>query len=459
MPEFRSLSIANLDDFIFGASPKPVTLKNGLVIGGGTVYPELNFTLPSMAISAETMDEVGVQYTQMISEACTRAVELHAPGLVVEFELLPELTQVPEWGAAVTHILSDTLRETEAKHSLKTALRVTPNDIREFTRPPLLRQGVHYENMLRSFELCAQNGADFFSIESTGGKEVHDEAILNGDLPLSVFALGILASRDMAFLWDKIVSISNQYSVIPAGDSACGFANTAMVLAEQKFIPRVWAAVIRVLSVARSLVAFEQGALGPNKDCAYEGPYIKAITGCPITLEGAEAAVAHLSPIGNIAKAVPDLWSNESVNNIKLLGGMAPTVSLEQLVYATRLMNTASAHGKEAARVLRDWWTESDAHFDPQAYVLRPDVVLDLAGQIIAEPTPYLRTRRAALATLECLRQAAEDKQFPMTKLESRWLSKLSVQADSLPEDENEFIAQVVPTVDSAKVRLSEYGL
>ena len=459
MTEYHSLSISNLEDFIFGVSPKPVSLKNGLVIGGGTVYPELNFTLPSMAITPETMEEVRAQYTQMITEACARAVDLHATGLVVEFELLPELTQAPEWGAEVTRILSDTLKETEAKHGLKTALRVTPNDIREFARPPLLRQGEHYANMLRCFELCGQNGADFFSIESTGGKEVHDEAILNGDLPLSVFALGILGSRDMAFLWEKIVSISRQYGVIPAGDSACGFANTAMVLAEQKYIPRVWAAVIRVLSVARSLVAFEQDAVGPNKDCAYEGPYIKAITGCPITLEGAEAACAHLSPIGNIAKAVPDLWSNESVNNIKLLGGMAPTVSLEQLVYATRLMNTASGHGKEAARVLRDWWVESDSRFDPQAYVLRPDVVLDLAGQIVAEPTPYLRTRRAALATLECLRHAAANQQIPLPKLEARWLDKLSKQAESLPEDENELIAQLTPTLDSTKVRLSEYNL
>ena len=66
------------------------------------VYPELNFILPGMVITPETMDEVRAQYTQMISEACTRAVELHAPGLVVEFELLPELTQVPEWGADIT---------------------------------------------------------------------------------------------------------------------------------------------------------------------------------------------------------------------------------------------------------------------------------------------------------------------------------------------------------------------
>ena len=36
--------------------------------------------------------------------------------------------------------------------------------------------------MVRSFELCAQAGADLLSIESTGGKEVHDDALLNGDL-------------------------------------------------------------------------------------------------------------------------------------------------------------------------------------------------------------------------------------------------------------------------------------
>ncbi len=459
MPHYSSLAIQELDSFMYGTSPRPVTLKNGLIIGGGTVYPELNFTLPGMLVNAGSMAEVRSQYIQMITEASSRAVELNAPGLVVEFELLPDLTLTPEWGAEVTKILKDTLNEVQARQGLLSALRVTPNDIREFARPPIQRSGEFVDNMYRSFQLCAQAGADFFSIESTGGKEVHDDAILNGDLDLSVFGLGVLGSRDMAYLWKNIVDISRQYGVIPAGDSACGFANTAMVLAEQHYIPRVWAAAIRVMSVPRSLVAFEQGAVGPNKDCAYEGPYIKAITGCPISLEGAEAAVAHLSPIGNIAKAVPDLWSNESVNNIKLLGGMAPTVSLEQLVYATRLMNTASSHGPEAARMLRDWWVESDAKYDPQAYVLKPDVVLDLAAQIIAEPTPYLRTRKAAQATFARLRQAAADGDLTFSKIEARWLDRLSTKADALPEDEDEFIRSVLPEVDRGKVRLAEYQL
>jgi methanol--5-hydroxybenzimidazolylcobamide Co-methyltransferase len=459
MPVYTSPVINDLDDFLFGVSPNPVRLNNGLTIGGGQVYPELNFTLPAMEVNAATMPEVRAQYTQMITEACTRAVELHAPGLIVEFELLPDLTTEPQWGADITRILRDTLDQTQAKHGMLVGLRVTPNDIREFARPPITRAGPFVDQMFKSFELCAAAGADMLSIESTGGKEVHDDAILQGDLPMSVFSLGVLGSRDMAFLWERIAAISREYEVVPAGDSACGFANTAMVLAENRYIPRVWAAVIRVMSVARSLVAFEQGALGPSKDCAYEGVYLKAITGCPIALEGAEAACAHLSPIGNITKAVPDLWSNESVQNLKLLGAMAPTVSVEQLIYATRLMNVAGSQGRHAALTLRDWWVESDAKYDPQAYVLRPDVVLSLAREIIAESTPYLRTRRAALSTLECLRAAAAAGELTFSRMEQRWLDRLSGLADELPTDEEEFVASMIPLVDQGKVRLDQYGL
>jgi methanol--5-hydroxybenzimidazolylcobamide Co-methyltransferase len=106
---------------------------------------------------------------------------------------------------------------------------------------------------------------------------------------------------------------------------------------------------------------------------------------------------------------------------------------------------------------LRDWWVESDASFDPQAFVLRPDIVIHLASQIIGEPTAYLRTRRAALATVECLRVAVSEKQILLPKLELRWLDKLTRQAEQLPEDERELIAQIVPILDAGKVQLSEY--
>jgi len=127
---------------------------------------------------------------------------------------------------------------------------------------------------------------------------------MNADLRGIVFALGVLGAREMEFLWGNMVGICRKTNIVPSGDTACGFANTAMVLAEQEMIPRLFAAVVRVASVPRSLVAYEMGAVGPSKDCAYEGPYMKAIAGVPISMEGRSAACSHLSPVGNIAQAV-----------------------------------------------------------------------------------------------------------------------------------------------------------
>src|SRR6185369_12906717 len=111
-----------------------------------------------------------------------------------------------------------------------------------------------------------------------------------------------------------------------------------------------------------------------------------------ISMEGRTAACAHCSPVGNVAQAVCDCWSNESVQNLRLLGGNAPTVSMEQLAYDCRLMS-AAGETASGARKLRAWLTQSEAPRDPQAYILAPDVVLRIAGQIMQEDTPYLRTR------------------------------------------------------------------
>ena len=216
-------------------------------------------------------------------------------------------------------------------------------DIREDRESVHMWKGRHWELVLETFEGCAKEGADFLAIESIGGKDIHDDAIVFCDLPKSLFALGILGARDMSKLWSAIVDIADKTGSFASGDTACGFANTAMVLAERGYIPKVFSAVVRVMSAVRSLVAVEEGAVGPHKDCGYEGVYVKAITGIPISMEGKSSACAHLSPLGNISAAVADLWSNESVQNIRLLGGMAPTVSMEQLSYDCRLMNEASA--------------------------------------------------------------------------------------------------------------------
>ena len=59
---FTSTAYQNLDDFVYGHSLYPVNLKNGMSIGGGLVYPEINFTLPPMLITKDTMPEVIKNY-------------------------------------------------------------------------------------------------------------------------------------------------------------------------------------------------------------------------------------------------------------------------------------------------------------------------------------------------------------------------------------------------------------
>ena len=234
--------------------------------------------------------------------------------------------------------------EYEEKHGLKSVFRMTPNDLREMNRPPIMRSGAYWDSMLKIFTETAKEGADFLSIESTGGKEINDEAIVNADLRTSIFALGCLGARDMKWLWSNISEIAEASGSIAAGDSACGFANTSMVLAEQGFLPKVYAAVMRAVAAPRALVAIENGAVGPSKDCAYENVYLKAITGTPIALEGKSAACAHFSPIGNIALSVADTWSNESVQQVKLLSdnGTKPSNDFLPPLYSSTAFSPGS---------------------------------------------------------------------------------------------------------------------
>ncbi|MCI5698984.1 MAG: methanol--corrinoid methyltransferase [Lachnospiraceae bacterium] len=455
--QFTKLAYDSIDDFVYGSCPNPVTLKNGMVIGGGMIYPEVNFTLPAMNATEETLPEAKRIYKEIIDGVLKKAYELHAPGLVIEFETLPQYTEHPEWGIEIHKILRDSMYEFEAKYGLKSAIRMTPNDLREMSRPPIMRSGKYWDSMLRVFEQTAKDGADILAIESTGGKEINDEAIVNADLRTSVFALGCLGARDMRWLWSNITQIANENGAISGGDSSCGFANTSMVLAEQGFIPKVYAAVMRAMVTPRALVAIENGAVGPGKDCAYENVYLKAITGTPIALEGKSAACAHFSPIGNISAAVADLWSNESVQQVKLLSGFAPVVSTEQLIYDCRLMNTATEKGQR--KLMRDLLIESDCYLDPQAYVLKPENVFKIAEEIVKTQDPFLRTLNTGKTTLDIIQQGVDRGDLSMEEREIDWIDRLRDQLDEIPEDEEAFIDEMKDELDDTKYNIHEYGL
>ncbi len=457
--KYRKLAISDSRELLFGTAPKPLRTRHGLHIGGGVVYPELNFTLPAMDVTAATMPEVARHYRDIIAGALRRAVELEAPGVVIEFETVPPMTATPAFGLELAKILLEGMDDARARHGLPSVLRMTPNDNREFTRPPLMRRGEHWERMQELFEGAAEAGAELLSIESVGGKELHDEALLQCDVGQVIYALCSLGARDMAFLWDRLDEIAKRHGAVCAGDTACGFGNTAMVLAEQRMIPRVFAAVVRAVSAVRSLVAYEHGAAGPGKDCGYENPFLKAITGCPMAMEGKTAACAHLSPLGNIAAAYADTWSNESVQNIKLLGGMAPTCYMEQLIYDCRLMNRALAGGRESALTLRRWLVDSDAGLDPQAWVLRPESVIAVAQAVVDAPDYYRAGVAAARAALAELKTGHAAGAFKLEIREAVFLDRIEAQLDELPDNEPEFIEAQKQIVDAGKYLPTEYGV
>lgn len=444
---------------MYGRAPHPVSCGRELVIGDGYVYPEINFTLPSISVEEGTWGQVREQYTEIIEEVLQRAVELEVPGLMVEFELLPPMTFRPEWGAEITGLLVKYLDQYFERHELRSALRVTPVDVRENSKPPKLRSGEYYEKTIETLEQCAAAGADLLSIESTGGKEIHDEALMNADIEGIAFALGVLGVRDMKFLWEKIVDIAEKYHCVPAGDTACGFANTAMILADQRMIPKLLAAVDRVATVPRTLQAHLSGATGPSKDCAYEGPYLKAIRGIPISMEGKSSACAHLSSVGNIAAACTDLWSNESVQNVRLLSTIAPVVSLEHLAYDCRLMNTAVDEGATDVRNLQHLLVKSDRGTDPQAFVLAPDIVLRISEALIQAQSLYEMTVIAIRESLTVLEEALTSNSVKIRRQERRWIELMGAQAESLPDDERDLYQRMRGKPYYQNMQPEAYGL
>lgn len=456
---FTELAIADPSALLFGTAPRPVRTRRGLEIGVDHVYPELNFTLPPMEVTRATMPEMIAIYSGIVRDALQRARQLRSRGIVLEFETLIEMTREPDLAVELTEAMSAICDDFLREHGLPSEIRLTPNDLREFERPPRQRSSALLDPMFEVFERGARAGGDLLSIESTGGKEVSDEALMACDIRLFVFSQAVLGARDMERLWSRIVEIARRSGRVAGGDTACGFGNTAMVLAEKGYIPKLFAAVARVATVVRTLVAVEQGATGPDKDCGYEGPFLKAITGIPISMEGKAAACAHLSPVGNVAAACADLWSNESVQNVMLLAAMAPIVSLEQLEYDTRLLNTALREGRSSALQLQRLLVESDIHLDPQAFVLAPENVIRISREIVRGESRVDATRRGCLAALALIEEAQREGRLERDPREEGWLGRLRSELESIPPEEGPFVEQMLPCLDTGKVLLSEYGL
>jgi methanol--5-hydroxybenzimidazolylcobamide Co-methyltransferase len=430
-----SMAYSRPEDMMFGTAIKPVKTKRGLVIGGGYVTPEIvPHPRPGSEKNIKTLLR---EFERANRDALERCVVVGHPGLVVENEHVFQMTNNPEWGMEIAAQASMYLDEYYQKYGLKSAYRSTIADIR---KPDMvdLRNSDRAQRVMESFEACAKH-ADIISIESMGGKEIFDHSIIRNDIAGLLFSQAVLGGRDMEWLWTRIVKIAEKNGCIAGGDTDCARANTAMFLAGgfiSKDVPHTLAALSRAISVSRSLVAFECGATGPSKDCGYENPMIKAVTGVPISTEGKTSACAHMDLCGNVMAAVCDLWSNEAVEYHDMFGGTTPAVFTEILGYDTAAMNTAISLGyqKEYQACL----VYSDRYRSPQSFILCPDIAWSI-GKTAVENNKSLYSRAKASALI-CGELMLGDAQLRFTQFEKESLQRYMSDMEALPDSEEDFI-------------------
>jgi len=147
------------------------------------------------------------------------------------------------------------------------------------------------------------------------------------------------------------------------------------------------------------------------------------------------------------------------VQNLKLLGGMAPTCYVEQLIYDCRLMNQALADGRQAALLYQKWMVNSDASRDPQAWVLSPESAIAIAQSIVTAPGPYAAGKAAALTAVRLLRNAHQEKRLALHPRELPWLDRIQETVEELPSAEADFISEMMGAVDTEKFVVQDYEL
>jgi len=423
-------------EMMFGTAKKPVTTKRGIVIGGGFVHPEV---VPHPRPGSEkTMKTLLREYERANGDALERMTIVGHPTLCIENEHIFQMSHNPKWGGEIAAQTAKQMDDYLAKYGLKASYRSTIADLR---KPDMvdMRTSDYTMEVIESFKECAKY-ADVVSIESMGGKEIFDHCIIRNDIGGILFGIGVLGARDMEWMWNQIVEIAKKNHCIPGGDTNCSEANTAMFMAggmTSKDVPHVIAALSRAIAASRTLVAYECGATGPTKDCAYEDPIIKAMAGVPIATEGKTSACAHSDLAGNLIAAVCDLWSNEAVEYHDMFGATTTSVFAEILGYDVAMLNTALELGYQEQ--MKEILVNSDMYRDSHSLILAPDNAWQVGNAIVSNraTSNYASARAGAMKAGEII---LGDAKMKLTAHEKAALTKAMADMKALPESEGNFI-------------------
>ncbi|WII09481.1 methanol--corrinoid methyltransferase [Methanomassiliicoccales archaeon LGM-DZ1] len=461
--KYTSMAYKNADDMVMGTAVHPSPQGYGLKFGAGMVIPEINHApRPGREKDPETLRKEYCDY--ITTDELNRAVTAGMPALFIETEWVSQMSD-PKLSIPVVEGQNELCEKYHEEYGILTGTRQTIPDKREHDHG--LRTGMdtvhaYPEDFWSCCDIACENGASNLSVESVGGKECADYAVTQGDVVAFLYGVGYLACYDMEYVWNGMVDVAKRNRVVPGGDTDCSGANVAMFMSGgmlDQDVQKTFSAVTRAISASRSLVARECGALGPDKDCGYEGVICKAIDGKPITCEGKNCQCAHCDLQGNLIAACCDAWSNESVEYHPEFGGSSVQCWLGSLGYECALMNTAIQ--TKQAKTLRDLYTITDLTRSPEAFILAYNNAFEIGKAIAAEGNDYyLRSRAAALKAIELIEGGYNSKLLPLTKKQYEVLEKCKTDINALPTETDKFAeqcaAKYVGTIPN--LNLKNYG-
>ena len=439
---YTSMAYKDADELVFGHAQQPVSYGFGIKIGAGYVIPEINYApRPGAEKDSEKLRREYVDYIS--KDILNRAVTAGFPNVQLETEWVSQMNQ-EKLSAPVVEGQKAICEKYHEEYGVNCAVRHTIPDQREADEglKPGMGGRSYPEKLFECAEIACENGADNLSCETVGGKEFADYAVTNGDITAFLFGVGYLGSLDMTYVWQEFADIAKKNKAVAGGDTNCSGANVSMFMAGgflDNDVQKTFSAVTRCISAARTLAAWESGAVGPDKDCGYEGIICKAIAGKPTAQEGKNCQCAHCDLQGNLIAQACDLWSNESVEYHPEFGGTSVQCWLGSLGYEVSLMNTAIATGQE--KTLRDLYMISDKARGPEGYVLAYDNAYKI-GAAIAEngDNIYLRAKAAGATAADVIKAGYDAKEIALTNKQLEVLNAVIKELAALPAEEDKFV-------------------
>jgi hypothetical protein len=102
---------------------------------------------------------------------------------------------------------------------------------------------------------------------------------------------------------------------------------------------------------------------------------------------------------------------------------------------------------------------DSDIYTDPQALMLAPESVIAISKEIVASTNHVEAGCRAARRAIELIRDAKASGQLLLNERETDYLDQIADEIETIPLDESAFIDDMLPTIDTEKCILKEYGI